>query len=111
VITPIQMKKINMTFQKYDLAHLENQRLNSLVSSYRANTSRINTINELLRKKNTQLLVDYSDMIKLNETNRKLAGYYNKEIEVQKRKKMKSFFGGLTIGIALTSTTILLLNN
>jgi hypothetical protein len=82
-----------------------------LVSSYRANTSRINTINELLRKKNTQLLVDYSDMIKLNETNRKLAGYYNKEIEVQKRKKMKSFFGGLTIGIALTSTTILLLNN
>jgi hypothetical protein len=110
VITPKQLVKVNSTFQELEHTILDNKRLNLTLDSYRRNTTKMMRINELLQEKNTRMLVNYSEHIKLNNTNKKLAEYYRKEIEVQKRKKVWSFFGGFTIGVAITSTLILLLN-
>ena len=66
-------------------------------------------LNRLLNKRNTELLVENSDLFKLKQENERLVGYLKREIRVKNRKKTGAFFLGFTIGVASASTTLLIL--
>lgn len=68
----------------------------------------INT-NRLLNKRNSELLIENADLYKINDTNKKLREYYEKELKVKNRKKTIAFFGGVAVGITTTSFLILMI--
>lgn len=110
LITPKQVSVINSAFQELTNNKLELQKYKTTTTQLLVNYSRLESVNELLNKKNNELFISYSNALKLNDTNNKLIGYYQDELKIQKRKKTWTFFGGFTIGVATLSTTILILN-
>jgi len=109
VISEPQLKKINEYLLRYEKLYLYNDSLISILNTQKTILDKRNALNELLNKRNSDLLIQNADLIKLKSTNNKLQEYYKKELKVKNRKKTIAFFGGLTIGIATTSTLILIL--
>ena len=109
VISEPQLKKINEYLLRYEKLNLYNDSLISILNTQKTILDKRNVLNELLNKRNSDLLIQNADLIKLNSTNNKIQEYYKKELKVKNRKKTIAFFGGLTLGIATTSTLILIL--
>lgn len=106
-ITPIQLKQINSRLLELKDLRLYTQTLEEYNATQKNVIKHQIGLNRELNKKNTRLLINNSDLMKLNSTNDKLLGYYKKELKVQKRRKTLTFFGGLTIGVAATSIFML----
>jgi len=107
-ITQNQVIKINESFKELDDLKQFSDSLITLVSLINESNERQINLNRKLNKKNNELLIENSELIKLNSTNDKLIDYLNKEIKNKNRKKPLYFMEGFVIGVATTSTLILI---
>lgn len=108
-ITPTQLSRVNQLL--YDRIQLKNQlkQTQLALTKLKLSSSSLISINEKLNSKNTELFVEYTKQLKMNEINDKLIEYYINEIKVKQRQKTRTFFGGLAIGAIASTTTILIL--
>lgn len=110
VISLPQLKKINKTIlDKKD----QDIYINSLERNFEQliliNGKQI-SLNDLLCEKNNNLLIQNSDLIKLNTSNKQIQSYYKKEIANYKQKQVKIAFVGGLVGVSITSIMFLILN-
>lgn len=108
-ITPQQLVSINSMLDDRLTLKLYGDSLVSIVDMQLTSIERQIALNRLLNKRNTELLVENSDLFKLKQENEKLVDYLKREIRVKNRKKTGTFFLGVTIGVASASTAILIL--
>lgn len=111
IMTPEQLYWVNGVIVKNEILETRARSLNLMVGKQSLNILKFTNANERLLSKNNQLLVDYSNLIKLNETNDKLIGYYKKETKIQRRKKIAGTVGGFTIGVGTGALIVALLKS
>lgn len=75
--------------------------------------SRQSKINKQLVLKNTKLLSDYSDAMKMYEMEKQIAEYKEQELKAAKKKQIKMMVGGFSVGIGTAAIvyTIVSINN
>lgn len=108
-ITESQLKKINTYLLEYEHLSLYKDSLMSLMAIQELSIEKQINTNRLLNKRNSELLIENADLYKINDTNKKLREYYEKELKVKNRKKTIAFFGGVAVGITTTSFLILMI--
>ena len=74
---------------------------------------RQSSINKQLVIKNTKLLSDYSDALKMYDLQKQITAYREQELKIAKKKQIKLMVGGFTVGLGTAAIvyTIVSLNN
>lgn len=108
-ISPIQLITINEKLSELDSLKLYTSNLEDYVSLEQRLIDRQISINKTLSEKNVEILDQLDNLTKITTVNNNMIEYLNREIDVQKRKKRASFFGGTLVGVSTTSILILIL--
>lgn len=108
-ITPNQLHWVNSVIRDKENLEFKEKEFNLLLTKQEVNLKKMSRLNGRLLEKNTKMLANYSDLIKLNETNDKLITYYKKEVDIQRRRKVWGTIGGFTFGVTVGATLFLFL--
>lgn len=98
-ITETQLQHINECFYQRDGMRSDADSMAYLLSMQSLSISRQSNINKKLVLKNTKLLTDYLDAIKLYELEKQITYYKEQELKAAKKKQIKMMIGGFSVGI------------
>jgi hypothetical protein len=98
-ITETQLQHINECFYQRDGMRSDADSMAYLLSMQSLSISRQSNINRKLVLKNTKLLADYLDAIKLYELEKQITYYKEQELKAAKKKQIKMMVGGFSVGI------------
>lgn len=98
-ITKTQLQHINECFYQRDGMRIDADSMAYLLSMQSLSISRQSNINKKLVLKNTKLLADYLDAIKLYELEKQITYYKEQELKAAKKKQIKMMVGGFSVGI------------
>lgn len=98
-ITETQLQHINECFYQRDGMRSDADSMAYLLSMQSLSISRQSNINKKLVLKNTKLLADYLDAIKLYELEKQITYYKEQELKAAKKKQIKMMVGGFSVGI------------
>jgi hypothetical protein len=98
-ITETQLQHINECFYQRDGMRSDADSMAYLLSMQSLSISRQSNINKKLVLKNTKLLADYLDVIKLYELEKQITYYKEQELKAAKKKQIKMMVGGFSVGI------------
>jgi hypothetical protein len=98
-ITETQLQHINECFYQRDGMRADADSMAYLLSMQSLSISRQSNINKKLVLKNTKLLADYLDAIKLYELEKQITYYKEQELKAAKKKQIKMMVGGFSVGI------------
>jgi len=112
-ITETQLQYINECFYQRDGMDIDADSMAYLLAMQSLSISRQSKINKQLVLKNTKLLSDYSDVMKMYELEKQITEYKEKELKAAKKKQIKMMVGGFTVGIGTAAIvyTIVSINN
>jgi hypothetical protein len=98
-ITETQLQHINECFYQRDGMRSDADSMAYLLSMQSLSISRQSNINKKLVLKNTKLLADYLDAIKLYELEKQITYYKEQELKAAEKKQIKMMVGGFSVGI------------
>ena len=112
-ITETQLQDINECFYQRDEMSIDVDSMAYLLAMQSLSISRQSKINKQLVLKNTKLLSDYSDAVKMYELEKKITEYKEQELKAAKKKQIKMMVGGFSVGIGTAAIvyTIVSINN
>ena len=112
-ITETQLKDINQCFYDREEMIVNADSMAYLLGMQSLSITRQSNINKKLVMKNTKLLSDYTDAMKMYELEKQITEYKDKELKVAKKKQIKMMVGGFTVGIGTAAIiyTIVSINN
>lgn len=112
-VTETQLQRINECFYQRDGMRSDADSMAYLLSMQSLSISRQSNINKKLVLKNTKLLADYLDAIKLYELEKQITYYKEQELKAAKKKQIKMMVGGFSVGIgtAVIVYTIVSINS
>lgn len=98
-ITETQLQHINECFYDRDAMSVDADSMAYLLAMQSLSIERQSNINKKLVLKNTKLLTDYLDAIKLYELEKQITYYKEQELKAAKKKQIKMMVGGFSVGI------------
>lgn len=112
-ITKAQLQHINQCLYDRVCMTEKADSMTYLLAMQSLSISRQSKINKQLVLKNTKLLSDYSDAMKMYEMEKQIAEYKEQELKAAKKKQIKMMVGGFSVGIGTAAIvyTIVSINN
>ena len=98
-ITETQLQHVNECFYDRDVMGVDADSMAYLLAMQSLSIERQSNINKKLVLKNTKLLTEYLDAIKLYELEKQITHYKEQELKAAKKKQIKMMVGGFSVGI------------
>ena len=112
-ITETQLQDINQVFYDRNSMDIDADSMAYQLAMQSLSIKRQSSINKQLVIKNTKLLSDYSDALKMYDLQKQITAYREQELKIAKKKQIKLMVGGFTVGLGTAAIvyTIVSLNN
>ena len=112
-ITETQLQDINQAFYDRNSMDIDADSMAYQLAMQSLSIKRQSSINKQLVIKNTKLLSDYSDALKMYDLQKQITAYREQELKIAKKKQIKLMVGGFTVGLGTAAIvyTIVSLNN
>ncbi len=112
-ITETQLQDINQVFYDRNSMDIDADSMAYQLAMQSLSIKRQSSINKQLVIKNTKLLSDYSDALKMYDLQKQITAYREQELKIAKKKQIKLMVGRFTVGLGTAAIvyTIVSLNN